>query len=513
MRAQGIFADTLLTISPSTDVLHTGQGPRHATPISTLSDDVLLEIFHFCQKNHYPGFRPGTLPEAVWDWHILVHVCRRWRQVVFASPLRLNLQILCTHGTPVRKNLNIWPPFPINIEYISRKIKGYREDNVLAALEHPGRVSAVSLLLTGPQMGKIAMVMQEPFPELRHLHLGQYHISNNVPVLSSEFLGRSAPRLEAIFFIGIAFPVLPALLLSASNLVTLCLQEIPQTGYIPPEAMAAGLVTLTRLESLLLKFQSPDPHPDRMHLPPATRTVLPSLTFLCFCGVHEYLEDILAWISAPLLDQIFIEYFNQFVDFEVPQLWQFIDHTEDLSQLMRCEVRFQHNDVAFVSRLTTQISEPLSFDCSPFYIKVRILCKRMDKQVSHIAQALNRTSTTSTMLSNMLHLAIKYDFGFHGPEPWDIDDIEWLELLRPFSSVQTLFVSKEFAGHVSRSLENTAVMATEVLPALDMICLEGQSVSSGHIFIAARSESGRPVTTVDTKAAFDERLMSYVNQS
>jgi hypothetical protein len=93
-----------------------------------------------------------------------------------------------------------------------------------------------------------------------------------------------------------------------------------------------------------------------------------------------------------------------------------------------------------------------------------------------------------------------------------MDDIEWLQLLRPFSSVQTLFVSREFAGHVSRSLDDIpVVMATELLPALDMLCLEDQPVSSVHKFIAARSESGLPVTTVDTRKAFEERLMSYLN--
>ena len=67
-----------------------------------LSDDVLLEIFDFYKKNHNPGPRYKGLPEAVWDWDILVHVCQRWRQVVSASPLRLDLRILCTRdGNPV----------------------------------------------------------------------------------------------------------------------------------------------------------------------------------------------------------------------------------------------------------------------------------------------------------------------------------------------------------------------------------------------------------------------------
>jgi hypothetical protein len=98
----------------------------------------------------------------------------------------------------------------------------------------------------------------------------------------------------------------------------------------------------------------------------------------------------------------------------------------------------------------------------------------------------------------MLHLAI--DFDPISPDPEDMDDIEWLELLRPFSSVRTPFVSRDFAGHVSHALEDIPeVMASEVLPALEMLCLTDQPVSSVHKFVAARWESGRPVTTVDTK--------------
>ena len=92
-----------------------------------------------------------------------------------------------------------------------------------------------------------------------------------------------------------------------------------------------------------------------------------------------------------------------------------------------------------------------------------------------------------------------------------MDNIEWLQLLRPFSSVRTLFVSRDFAGHVSCSLDNiTAVMATEVLPALKMLCLEGETPSSDHKFIAARSESGRPVLVVNTQREFQENLKMYL---
>jgi hypothetical protein len=57
----------------------------------------------------------------------------------------------------------------------------------------------------------------------------------------------------------------------------------------------------------------------------------------------------------PLDSHDRIDYFNQLVDFEVPQLWRFIDHSEDLGQAMRCFVEFQHNYVSFRAGPTTHI--------------------------------------------------------------------------------------------------------------------------------------------------------------
>ena len=513
VRIQGIIfpCKPLLTITPSTDTSCTGKRPRHVTAISMLSDNVLLEIFDFCQKNHHSDLRfgPFPAPEAVWDWHILVHVCSRWRQVVFASPLRLNLQILCTFRTPVRRSLDIWPAFPLHIEYSYLNMRT-DEDNIIAALEHPDRVSVLSLRLTGPQLKKVTTVMQEPFPALRFLGLraNMFNV-DDIPVVSSEFLRRSAPRLQRIQLSRIPFPTLPALLLSTSNLVTLHLYYIPQVGYIPPEAMVAALATLTRLEDLRFDFRSPASRPDRIHLPPVTRSVLPALTSFSFGGVREYLEDFLARINAPRLHTIWINYFSQLVDFEVPHLCQFIEHSEDLNRRpMRCVVEFHDKAVDFGAGhgLTTPLYHvpnfPKLFNDFRRRIMICILCEGIDWQVSHIAQALNRLSP---VLSNMHHLAIGYDS--ISPKPEDMDDIEWLQLLLPFSSVQMLFVSRAFSGHVSRSLNDIpGVMATEVLPALDVLCLEGQPVSAVRKFITARSEFGLPVTTIDTRRAFDERL-------
>jgi hypothetical protein len=77
--------------------------------IGTLSDDVLLEIFSLYLKEAYKAFGYERLE----SWRTLVHVCQRWRAVVFASPRRLKLRLVCTAGRSVREMLGIWPTLPI----------------------------------------------------------------------------------------------------------------------------------------------------------------------------------------------------------------------------------------------------------------------------------------------------------------------------------------------------------------------------------------------------------------
>jgi hypothetical protein len=58
-----------------------------------LPDDVLLEIFDFYVDEDLREY--DFSKHVVEEWQTLVHVCRRWRRVVFRSPCRLNLRLVC----------------------------------------------------------------------------------------------------------------------------------------------------------------------------------------------------------------------------------------------------------------------------------------------------------------------------------------------------------------------------------------------------------------------------------
>ena len=187
--------------------------------IYALSDDTLLEIFYFYQMD-----ATHRVPQ-LWRWHILVHVCRRWRYVVYASPRRLCLQIFCKPTAPVRASLNVWPPLPITIRY-SPTHEGQRgEDNIIAALENRDRVSEISFAeLTSSVLEQFSPAMEASFPILRFLRLESFDESVT-----------DLPDAQSFTLDGIAFPAIPKFLLSATHLLGLWLWRIPNTGYISPE--------------------------------------------------------------------------------------------------------------------------------------------------------------------------------------------------------------------------------------------------------------------------------------
>ena len=454
-----------------------------------LPDDILLEIFDF--------YKEYDEHKIVRNWDVLVHVCRRWRQLVFASPLRLDLKIICTPGNPVRKNLGIWPALPISIRYLYGRNTNDDVDYIVTALKHVDRVCDVSLHATGLEVEKFSTAMRQTFPLLTSLYIG----SGDGPVLPAEFLGGSAPRLGEIELEGISFPELPTLLLSASDLVSLNIEDIPPTGYISAEAMVVGLAALPRLELFVIGFQLATSRSEKIHPPPVTRTVLPSLTTFGFTGSSEYLEDLAARIDAPQLGRIFIYSLNQLVDFQVAQLSRFIDRSVGPEL-----TRFKYARVSFHSR---QVTFHLSNETGSYHEQLSITLKGqgIDWQVSHMTRVLSQFSTILS-LSAAVNLKLEVETKWVRPTE-EMVNVDLRHFLLQFSTMQTLHVSRGLAERVARALEQ---MVAEVFPSLDLIFSEGQPASSVEKFLAARKFSGRPVTVVDTEREFTERVKALLPQ-
>jgi hypothetical protein len=447
--------------------------------IDVLPDDVLLSIFDFYMVNQDSFGRKQK--RAVEAWQALVHVCRRWRSVVLESPRRLNLQLSFGSGTP-GDMLEVWPALPI---LISASVFQNDADNIAAALERSDRVIEIRLdIHEGPALEKVFAEMHVPFPELTSLRIWSWRATMGT-VLPDSFLGGSAPRLRSLDLHRIPLPVFPKPLLSATHLINLHLTDIPHSAYISPEAMVNTLSALTSLERLSLRFQSPQSRPDResRRPPPPTRFVVPVLTFLNFKGDNGYIDDLVACIDAPRLNDLNITFFNQIV-FETPQFMQFIRGTPGLKALEEARVTFGDNiseDTASVS-LSSRTS-----DNGKAVVNVR--CQELDWQVSSMEQVC------ASCLPPLPTLEDLYIVGQQSDRQANIEDALWLELLHPFTTVKNLYLSKGFAPHIAHALQElVGGRATEVLPTLQNIFLElpwswGPVLEGIAKFVAARQGS------------------------
>jgi hypothetical protein len=81
--------------------------------IDMVPDLALLEFFDFylAEALDRDPFRANR--EA---WIKLAHVCRKWRDIVFGSPSRLNVRLHFQASRSVRVMLDTWPPLPIDID-------------------------------------------------------------------------------------------------------------------------------------------------------------------------------------------------------------------------------------------------------------------------------------------------------------------------------------------------------------------------------------------------------------
>ena len=444
-----------------------------------LPNDALLKIFDFFLDDN----------ASIEAWHPLVHVCQKWRNMVFGSPRRLNLHFHCT------------------------------------ALPSPDRVCEISLgMVAASLLEVIFAAMQVPFHASIHLKfLPEEDEHETVPIAPDDpnsFSGGPAPphHLRSLYLDRAPFPGLPKLLLSATDLVRLTLRHIPHSGYISPKAMATCLSTLTKLEFLGLDFESPRSYPpdresQRLLL---IRSALPALTQFEFRGVSEYLEDLVARIDAPFLDELYITFFHQLI-LDTPQLAQFIGRTPNLKVHNEAQIMFLDDAVQVV--LGSIIQKQIS---------VRTMCNSPDWKLSFVAQVC---SSSFSLIPSLEHLYICE--GENPPSLWHDNDFEndqWLEILRPFRNVKNLYLSEGVVPRIAPALQELVEGQTgrvaEVLPGLGSLFLEesrqswlvdesqpsgptGESYISKPVqeatgidmFIAARQLSKRPSNSRSWRAS------------
>ncbi|KAI0247551.1 hypothetical protein BJV78DRAFT_909918 [Lactifluus subvellereus] len=452
------------------------------SPIHSLNDDVLLNIFHLYQLDVSNVYDEDGDPNFEWDyqrwWYKLAQVCQWWRYLILASPSHLDLHLLCTHGVPIADMLAHSPPLPLTINY--RETTEEDEKDILLALRHSDRVHYIRLNLSTPKLRKIITTMDEQFPILERMYIRPW-IDGSL-VLPRTF---QAPHLRHLFLRSAALPIGSPLLTTTVGFVTLRLEDIPSSAYFSPSYLLTRLSLMPQLAFLSIRFRSPLPTGDvesqMFDIPIMTPITLPNLHRFSFQGVSTYLEGLLARISAPALIYLDIV----LLTFVVPRVLQFVGTSETLHLTA---VRLNLGDHEFILRSDESMV--------PFCLKVQ--CIDFDRQVSSTVQSL---AALQPVLSGVERLVLSHGWRC---QSWHnlVDRTLWRELLRPFGNLKTLHVHDSFVGKLARSLQtDDGEPPLELLPKLEEVGYSGGDDARDAFtpFIDERQIAGHPVnlTMVD----------------
>jgi hypothetical protein len=131
-------------------------------------------------------------------------------------------------------------------------------------------------------------------------------------------------------------------------------------------------------------------------------------------------------------------------------------------------------------------------------LNLEIHCSESDWQLSMLAQICG---SSLPLISSLEHLYIHENEVNESLQPcWqdDIENVQWLELLHPFTTVKALYLSRDIAARITPALgELVGARATEVLPALQSLFLEpkpSEPVQKAiHKFVATRQLSNHPI--------------------
>ena len=417
--------------------------------IGKLSDKVLLKIITF-----YLDVSP-----RFWPRH--VHICRRWRRIVFASQRALHLRLFFTHGTPVLKALDYWPALPIVMEYGGAQELDppapEDEDNIIAALTQAGRVTSISLAVTRSLLEKLSAI-ERPLSALEALFLKS---RDSLRVTLPSAFGRST-QLRHLRLTGIAFFALPHLLYSSRNLIDLHLDEVLNLWLLSPEALTDALSGMTQLRSLSLNILPSQDHIG-VSVPSRKRIVLPALTHLIFQGIPKYLEDLMAGIDTPRLEDIRVMFsYKSITDFT--ELYKFIDRIEAHKSHRRADILSSERAI-FIS-----LTQPKT----PTRLQIKLFCKPLSTQISSMAQICRHLSA---FLLNVEDLCISTTQNSRGQA--DSGRQQWLRLIHPFRSTKWLHVAGVYSKNIVHALQSPDRQRQTVLPALHKLHIVLQP-GSGH---------------------------------
>ena len=480
-----------------------------STPIHLLDDDSLLVILSFCRpvildESAVSGYDADyqVLDKGNWNrewwWYRIIQVCRRWRYLVFESTFHLQVSLVCARGTPVADMLAHYPPLPLIIDHIDDEYDIFSpedEEGIIFALQHRDRVRRIRLRKSISISQRLVIALDGEFPVLEYLSIDDrqfirplvdYDTSLNFPETFR------APHLLELLLHNFATPIESPQLTTMGNLVTLWLTSIPSSVYFHPDVLLERLSLLPQLETLGIAFNSYNPSRDTerqlLRTPVITQVTLSNLHWLFFDGTAAYLEMLLSRVTIPLVERVYVHFFNQMI-YSIPHLRQFMISARN--------IRLNTATITFDEESLIMTAYP-HVEAGLYTLHMGLSGIHFDWQVIFAAQGFY---ALKTVLSAVEHLSLDYDRHNMSSE-WNrqADRSHWVRLLGSFDKVKTLLVGDGLVKQVARALQHgEGEPPTELLPELQELSYPRSGTSRASscaftLFIDARREAGRPVT-------------------
>jgi hypothetical protein len=400
------------------------------------------------------------------------------------------MHLLLTNNSPSIVALNHLPPLPLVLHYSDRNrtISRKDEDNIHLGLQQHSRVLR-GIMLRAPS-SRLRMwlepmhTMSKLFPRLGDLSLFSTTIETNLVL--PELL--QAPNLSRLSLHGIGLPKKFSLLSSTTALSTLSLTHILESCYFSPGHLVPHLQGLPHLEELSIGFATPIPLPSNegrllpAPLPPVT---LPTLKRVTFKGVGIYLDNLVAQINTPVLEQLNLTLFFELA-FTLMNLTEFLCRTEGFKWFV-AQVIFNKDGASIEAGFNDQRTIGK--------LSLHVNCEPLDWQIDSSARVC---STLGRALSAVEVLTLDLDVSGMASD-WEksLDSTLWHELLLPFISVKKLHIGSPLTLELSQSLESVSGgLVLELLPELEELEVQletGHSKNVFCLFVETRESVARPI--------------------
>ena len=493
----------------------TGSGKKIGSSVAQhifakkINDDLLVEIFDFCRPDN---ISPSTYPRN-W-WYALAHVCQRWRRVLFSTPTRLGITLVCNSRTPVADLLADSPALPLIVYWGNPGTLDTEEsvEKALLALAHRDRVRRMTLHVSESSMRRAISSMNGSFPMLETLQLYCSPEKGNL-LNSNTKLPRAfhAPNLRHLQLSDLKFllPLKSTQLFDgvadrpgpgpgpSSSIVSFSVGEITTK---PAELMAClALMPHLKVLKIGFLFSIPSEPTELMEQDlcadsqkESAPLSLADLEEFEYQGTFEYLEALAAQLSAPFLKKLSITITNELESANINDTFKY------LSRLISgaAAFAFPFARVRFKDGLSIVMDhDELWTGRGAFELRFSNRMYHFYGDMEHVAEICRVLAPMPSTVQSLL-----LEDGHRNRWAEEPERDGWHELLRVFDNVKTLRVAGRYVEELDKALkplpsDSEGSQRPPLLPLLQEIVRYGPKHEFAA-FVQAREVAGSPVRIV-----------------